>query len=359
MRNTMFGRKVCDAKNGGPSARLLILGHSHVAGEGSGTSGGLIDAGRHGVGEKLAEKLSLSGITSIRSGWMGDYNTSVDGRDINSFDSRISAGAGWTSYPSNIVLGGRHFCQSGNPASNGLLSFDPGFSFDGVRIWHPTAVGLTEHLGVYFDGAIHAEIDQSHNNSVTKIDLFVPTGAGVLGVKALDGKPAFWAGVEFLPAVKHDVAISVAGGRGQRTADFVNTASEWSSLHGLEAFCADMTVIYAMTNDLTSSTSVATFKGNLSTLAVTSVVRGNCIIVIDPPANLSQFWNGDYEDYAEAAASVAARYGCGLVDARHAFSRSWDKASCSGLMSDVAHPNAFGHALMAELIANEVMHFVA
>lgn len=356
--NKMFGRKVSSAKAGGAAARLLILGHSHVAGEGSGSGGGSIDAGRYGVGEKLAEKLTLAGVSAIRSGWMGDYNTSVDARDINSFDSRISAGAGWASYPSNVVLGGRHFSQSGAPGSDGILSFEPGFSFEKVRIWHPTAIGLTEHFGVYLDGVLHTEINQSVSNSVTSSEVVVPAVSNTLGVKSLDGKPAFWAGVEFFPVTKRDVAISVAGGRGQRTTDFVNSASEWSSLHGLEAFCADMTVIYAMTNDLTSYTSVATFTQNLSILAVTSVVRGNCIIVIDPPANLPPFWDGSYEAYAEAAAKVAAQYGCGLVDARHSFSRSWDRANCDGLMNDLAHPSEFGHELMAELIAEEVMFFV-
>lgn len=151
MRNTMFGRKIAAARNGGTPARLLVLGHSHVAGEGSGSSDGLVDAGRHGVAEKLAEKLSLAGISAIRSGWMGDYNTSVDGRDINSFDSRISAGAGWASYPTNIIMGGRHLSQSGDPGGNGPLSFEPGFPFEGARIWHPTAIGLSERLGVYLD----------------------------------------------------------------------------------------------------------------------------------------------------------------------------------------------------------------
>lgn len=359
MAARIFGRKVASAKVGGVSSRLLIVGHSHVAGEGSGASGGLIDAGRHGVAEKLAEKLTISGISAIRSGWMGDYNTSVDSRDINSFDSRISAGAGWSSYPTNIILGGRHLSQSGAPGSNGPLAFYPAFSFQKARIWFPTAIGLTERIGVYFDGALQTEVNQSHANSISSVDVVSTAPADVLEVKSLDGKPAFWAGVEFFPTVKPDIAISVAGGRGQRTADFVNSAAEWSALHGLEAFCADMTVIYGMTNDLSSNTPVATFKQNLSILAVTSVVRGNCIIVIDPPANLPQFWNGAYEEYAAAAADVANRYGCGLVDARHAFSRSWDRANCDGLMSDLAHPSELGHSLMADLIADEVLKFAA
>lgn len=358
MNRSLFGRKIAAARNGPPSARLIIMGHSHVAGEGSGSGGGLVDAGRHGVAEKLAEKLTLAGVSAIRSGWMGDYNTSVDSRDINSFDSRISAGAGWSSYPTNIILGGRHLSQSGAAGSNGPLAFSPDFSFQKARIWFPTAIGLTERLGVYFDGVLQAEIDQSRANSISSIEVVSASPSSVLEVKSLDGKPAFWAGVEFFPTTKPEISISVAGGRGQRTADFVNSAAEWSSLHGLEAFCADMTVIYAMTNDLTSNTPVATFKQNLSILAVTSVVRGNCVLVIDPPGNLPQFWNGDYEEYAAAAADVAQRYGCGLIDARHAFSRSWDRANCDGLMSDLAHPSALGHSFMADLIADEVLRFI-
>lgn len=358
VNRSIFGRKVAAAVGGGPSARMLVLGHSHVAGQGSGIAGGTIDAALYGFCEKLTASFDRYGLSAKRTGWMADYNTSIDGTNISTFDPRVGFGTGWVSHVSNNILGGRHIWQDGSVTGKGFLAYNPGFTFNDAVIWYPTSPGLSTNVGVYLDDVLFTSINQGAANSIHSQKLNIGSSKSTLKVKEGMGGAAFWNGVEFFPTDKPDIAITVAGGRGQTTTQFVDASAAWSSLHGLETFNADIVVLYVMTNDLLTSMPVATFKADLATLAVTSVVRGNCIIVVDPPASNVNYWNGTYEAYAEAAASVAAQYGCGFVDLRKAFSRSWDWANANALMNDPAHPDDTGHAYIADMIAAEAMRFI-
>ncbi|WP_271025275.1 SGNH/GDSL hydrolase family protein [Rhizobium sp. RCAM05973] len=358
---SIFGRKVAAAVAGGASARMLVHGHSHVAGQGSGSSGGLTNAALTGFCEKLATSFATYGLTAKRTGWMADYNTSIDGTNINTFDSRVGFGSGWVSHTSNNVLGGRHIWQSGTASGKGYLTYQPGFTFNGLRAWYPLSPGLSTNVGIYLDNALFTSLNQNGPvNAITASTISAGAPHSLLTVKENGGAgPAFWNGVEFYPTTLPNIAVTVAGGRGQTSDVFANGHDAWSPLPGLAAFSADLVVLYCMTNDLLTNNAVYFFKRNLAAMAVTSVVRGNCIIVVDPPATGSgPFINGTYEDYAEAAKSVAAQYGCGFVDTRMIFSRSWDRANADGLMNSAAHPNDTGHQYIADMIAQEAMKFV-
>lgn len=358
---SIFGRKVAAAVAGGPSARILVHGHSHVAGQGSGSSGGLIGAALTGFVEKLTASFARYSLTAQRTGWMGDYNTSIDGTNINTFDTRVGFGVGWASHPSNNILGGRHIWQPGTTPNKGYLTYQPGFSFNGLNIWYPLSPGLSANVGVYLDNTLFTSLNQNgSSNALIGTNLTIGASRSLLTVKENGGSgPAFWNGVEFIPTTVPNIAVTVAGGRGQTSAMFADGTTPWAPLAGLAAFTADLVVLYVMTNDLLTNSSISAFKRNLSALAVTSVVRGNCIIVVDPPATGSDpFINGTYEVYAESAKSVAAQYGCGFVDTREVFSRSWDRANADGLMNSAAHPNDTGHAYIADMIAAASMKFV-
>lgn len=357
---SIFGRKVAAAVAGGPSARMLVLGHSHVAGQGSGSSGGLIGAALTGFCEKLTASFARYSLTAQRTGWMGDYNTSIDGTNINTFDTRVGFGVGWGSHPSNNVMGGRHIWQSGTTPNKGYLTYQPGFAFNGLNVWYPLSPGLSQNVGIYVDNGLLTSLNQNGANSLQSKSLSTGASNTLLTVKENGGAgPAFWNGVEFIPVTVPNIAVTVSGGRGQTSDTFADNGTPWAPLGGLAAFTGDLVVLYCMTNDLLTNNTAYFFKRNLAAMAVTSVVRGNCIIVVDPPATGSgPFINGTYEVYAESAKSVAAQYGCGFVDTRSIFSRSWDRANADGLMNSAAHPNDTGHQYIADMIAAEAMKFV-
>jgi len=130
----------------GSPARVMIIGHSHVAGEGAGTGGlGLIGASPLGWVQQLPSNLSGK-ITADCNSFFGDQNAPVGGITFAQMEPRVTFGAsGWVDDTATSAMGGR-FCTAATGHTD-PLTFTPGFTFSSAKFWYPiTAVYLPASL---------------------------------------------------------------------------------------------------------------------------------------------------------------------------------------------------------------------
>lgn len=341
------------AAGGGSPAKILVHGHSHIVGEGSGTSTlGLVNCVPTGWAGLLAASLSSGGLLASRYSFFGDQNAPAGGFQLKDVDPRMVQGGGWVSDNSPVTFGGRFLVQ---PASNsGLLDFTPGFSFTSARVWYPVASGLSTSLGVYADGVSKTSINEAGSNALAHVDISVPASASKLSFLNNGAAQGNVLGAEcFAPG--QNVLISQVGWCGALSADLASQSNPWSPASVLPALSPDLYLMEIMTNDVNSGTSAATWQANVNTLLAAASASADVILVIDPVCSGANFTSGLYDQYISAAMTLIASYGGHIIDLRNALGSTYAGALANGWMFDGNHPSAVGHQLCSAEVAKQIL----
>lgn len=353
--HSYVGRRVANALLGTAPIKCLVIGHSHCAGGGAGTgTDGSTNAALHSWPEQLADALAPYGLTSKRTGWLGNYNIATAAA-LTDFDPRIVLGSGWVPDGGDgVILGGKMLTQ---PASqSGYLQYTPGYPVSAVDVLYPIASGLSSTVTVSGDGTVKGTINQSGASALGRQRVTFDAPVSVIAIKNMSTTAAAYiCGIEAIPASRPDMEVSVAGHSGGTTTNFVSSAYPYSSLGGIAENHSILTIIYAMTNDILLPVTLSTFQSNLEIIANYSMSRGDTILVIDPPSSESPFASGSYEPYADAVYAAARKWGATVCDLRHVFSRWWGNMNADGYAFNSVHPNAAGYGEAAKYIASHIV----
>lgn len=352
--------------SGGAVARIQILGHSHIAGEGAGTGTlGLLNCSPLGWVQKLSSNLSPKIIADCHS-FFGDQNAPVSnsvpsGVTFQQMDPRVVWGAppSWQDDTATSTLGGR-FIVAPFTSDTSQLVFTPGYTFSSAKFWYPTAAGLSNNVGVFVNGVQQTTVNQNAANGYTSVTLNVPgTSISLLNNQATGSTTAYCHGFECFRASQQAV-ISYSGWLGAQASDIATVGSPYSPLPAATAYNADLLIVQCMINDINASNPVATWAATMNTLlsTLTASHAMDVIIVIDPACSGANFIGGGslYSQYIAAAATLAATYNGIVVNMQNALGATWAIANAAGLMFDANHPDATGHGLCSQLVANTVLH---
>jgi hypothetical protein len=338
--NAFFNRAVARASAQSRPAKILVYGHSHVAGEGAGTGTlGLNGAAPLGFVARLPAKLTAIGINSEEQSFFGDGNVGLGNTTFPQYDPRVALGSGWSSDTAPSPLGGRFLIQAAG--GTGSLDFTPGYTFTSSRIWYPRTSGLSTSTSVLVDNVQQTTFSNVGSDALLYTDV-AATGSKI-SVKNLAGS-----GSSYISAIEcfrsTSARIYNAGWCGALSSDLNATFNPWYSRNGAAALAPDLSVVYCMTNDIINSVSAATWKANAKSITQILQASGEVIIVIDPPAQ--NFDATLYQQYADAANQIASETGCGILDLKTLFV-SYANSVAKGWQFDSNHPSLTGHDKIA------------
>lgn len=346
-----FKAAIARGVGGGTPARILIDGHSWVAGEGSGTDGtGLQGAAALGWAGQLPSKLTALGIPCERHSFWGNYNSTTGGGPTENFmDPRLAQGATWTLITPTM---GANFQYQALPASD-FFTFTPGFTFSSVTVWNPRQSVLTNAMGVYADGTLVSTINET-TGAPHPLTFNTITGLSntVLSIRndGTNAHPAYLPGIECFRAGQVSV-VTAAGWRGASSANIVLNSADWDALGSVTRYAPDLFIVNSMMNDVTNAVPAATWQANTITLLNALPITSDIAIVIDGCGSSVNFTNGLFDQYVTAAKSIAASYKALLLDFRVALGSTYAIANSAGLMFNTQHPNAAGHLAIAQIVA--------
>lgn len=346
----LFGKKVAATA---PPRKLLLLGHSHVAGFGAGSGvNGLAGSAQKDLGVRVAKELTNYGLDARVIGFTGDRNTFGQSITMDFVDSRIRlTGTNWAGF-ANPTLGGNLLRAV---TGTGRLVFTPGYKFKRFKlyIYRDSSSALAD--GVEVDGVPVANADMRGSTALAAVEFNTP-GYSIALRNTHASAPGYLIAIEAFPEKDPDVSVLAAGHIGGLMSNFADTTNLWSARNAVIAYQPDTTVIYGLTNDINASTVAATWQASLDSLVKTATAYGQALIVIDPAGSGSGFTSGTlYADYAQAVNVVASRYGARVVDMRDCFTGTWATANARRLQYDSQHPNPAGYDLAAQLIAAKLM----
>lgn len=342
----MFGRALARAAAAGREARIVVAGHSHVAGNGGGTgSNGLVGAYQAGFVGRLPAKLASRGIAAEIKSHYGDGNVTIGGVTASQWDPRLTLGTGWSSDAAAQTFGGRFLVQQ--EGGSGYLDFIPGYAFSAARLRYARSASGCSALGVYIDDALFSTLDLRGSNGYIAAE--ISASGSKISFKNNGTGTAYFCGVE--ADIGGYASIFNGGWCSGRITDFALSNSTWKYLDGVSAIAGDLGILYAMTNDINAGVAAATWKTSAKTIIQRMQLTGEAIIVVDPPASTFDGTNLSlYGQYETAAIEIAAETGCGLLNLRTMFG-SYANSVAQGWQYDNNHPGPAGHDMIAEALA--------
>jgi hypothetical protein len=143
------------------------------------------------------------------------------------------------------------------------------------------------------------------------------------------------------------ITTSICGWSGGNAADLSEATNPWDSLNALQAIAPDLTVIQLSTNDVLASTSIATFTSEVQNIIAAAKVSGDVILMTDPPADASVAPLAQQQEYVNALSSLAQSNDINFINLYQLWG-SYIQANANGWMANTVHPNAAGHAEIAQ-----------
>lgn len=345
-----FGAALVRAKAGGAPAKILIDGHSHVAGGGAGTGAfGTNGCAPLGFAGLLPGYLTAKGLPTLDHSFFGNYAAdSAVSTPMSALDSRVALGTGWagTSSSTETCLGGNLLLTASVNA--GFLDFTPGFSFTKARVWYAAIPSSTTSAGVFFDGVLKASINMVNAGALTFADVTGPAATKVSIQNNASGN-CYIAAIECFVAGQ-TVVLGRAGACGFKAIDLAFATNPWNELNGLTAQAAELNLLYILTNDVDAATLVASLQSSMTSIINQMKITGDVILIVDPPGSSAHFTDGTYASYISMMNGLTSSLGCKLIDLRTIFGSTFN----APLMFNGDHPNGAGHDLIAQALAKQI-----
>ena len=311
------------------------------------------------VSERLVHVVCIGGsITQggnstddINKSWTGQVRQLMQkklGATSNGFSSVFSylssVPTGWTRLVEGTNLSVIQGAGGSDPIQIGMV----GTEFDVIYTTKPDGGDFEVYDGVTLRGTFSSNGVLSYHNKITIDGL-------TYGSKAIQIKPigtAYIEGIEYRSATK-GVQVHQVGHSGIRAYDYLNDSSSIDA--SINAFAPSLTIIGLGINDYYQQTSIADYKTAMQQLIDNAKINGDVamlLYLIDATAKTIP-----YDDYYQAAKTLAIENNCGLIDMNEKWKKSPQWAVDQGLFVDLTnvHPLDTGH----KDIANTVMELIS
>ncbi len=337
-----------DAVNAGSrNATLLCDGDSFTAGYNA-TNNSLGSNARSASYPAVLASL-FSNAPARNDSFYGTQNAPFEGFTPYQYDSRQSQTGGWTN--SEVTLG---YTTAGagyrEGPSSGTLSFNPGVSFDRIRVFHTSYSGSPQYT-VNIGGGTLATLPMNAADAVKATDVSCTLGTNTVNIVAA-ATTGFIGGIMVWNSSSPQInIINVGWSAGTAVQASANT-NFYDPLPSLRVFQADLVISNRLTNEYLNSITEATFKAAFASMILVMQETAHVVLVTPHFSDIgtSQATQETYHGYV---ADLAAQYGCTLIEITdHADWTSFATADGLGLMSsDDLHPNGSGYSSQAAIIA--------
>lgn len=325
-----------------------IASHGDSTGAGTGANTGTLGqagAKAYSFPTILAAILNKNLCTAQESSTWGTNN--IAGVSTNSYDSRVTLGAGWAGGSSSITP------LFLNNTNTNLLSFTPTQAFDTIDVYYVQNTSAATFTVDIDGGAALATIIAAGTAAYLKQTVSCAHGTHTINLTKASAAALNIGAIVVSDSTAPALLIHNWGYHGASSA--TNWGANAWSLPNAIATAAPDCLLYGMgINDLPSF-NAATFKTNAATILTTVVTAGGdpWLLVPDPVQIDGTHALADQLALRQAYYDLMATYDCPLID-RYSFLESYAQLNTNGWQYDNLHLNKFGYANVAELIARAV-----
>lgn len=343
-----FRTAIANVKAGQANCKVLCLGDSTTFGDGSNNSG-TGDLKPLNYPTQLTAMMNAAGINAHCNSFMG-YGSVAFTNNANN-DSRISAGAGWTTFGSASPTLGATLWEQPGPGT-AALSFTPKVNVDTFVVYYITASGNGTFTVDINGGSTTSQSTNSANGfgTVTKTGTL---GANTLNIKYTSGGTIFILGVEAYDSSKKWVDFINSGWSGAKASDLANNGSFFAPLAAFSYVAPDLTIIMDGINDWGNSVSLSTYQTNMQSLITKGQASGDVILVSPAPSFTSQAPIATQLGFVNIMAQLAVTNNIPFIDW---YNRMGPQASNTAMYwtGNGLHPNMLGYSDLAQAIFNVI-----
>ena len=335
---------IAKVRDGQSNAKLAMFGDSTSLGSGATGVAGYPAGGRaKGPVVKLAAQLNTYFCPAVSHAVIGTGNNP----SLYTWDSRFSAGAGWTMVTLNNVWG---ISAINNSTTTNALNFTPEGSVDTFVVWHTTTTGGARSFTWAIDGGATTNIDCNVAKSMASVT--IPAGAAgthTLNLSRVAGS-VYILGIQAYNSTTKCVEVLNMGRSGGRASHATSSLTEpWDALNALPLFAPDLTVINLTINEWINAGTVDAWKIHMQQIIDVAKTTGDVILMAGVPSKINQSALAYQSSFAAAAGELAAANGLPFLDV---FGRFGSQESISSLYTDDIHPNGAGYADMISPLYN-------
>lgn len=275
-------------------------------------------------------------------------NTGPDGTAGNSYDPRMTVGAGWSA--SVDTLGGKFWV---NTTTTNAISFTPTQSYDRIVIRFSNFGGV---FTVNKDGGSTLYTSTTNGTETIKtVTVNCTAGTGTINIARSSGVCVVLS-VDAYLSTAPKISVINAGLSSTKASDVAVATAPWGPMAVLPQIGAHLVVICLGINDVGALSPVLTFTANLQTIVTTAKNAGASVVIcsnipFDKPS-VSTLYPG----YRAAMQSIALASNCLFIDAYQRYT-DYATATSLGLLADTLHPNNAGYVDFAGVIAHELARF--
>jgi len=261
----------------------------------------------------------------------------------NTYDPKMSAGAGWAySSAGSIALGGSFLVNTTTANAASFTPLKPWTDAD-ILIAASASLELTADIG-----AGTTSFPSSSTNTLRRFTYSKALGSETLNLKRVSGNINVL-GVLFKDSNDPGIRVHNLGVPGAVVADFQGAGSYFSPALALPFLASQTTVIELGVNEYQAGT-LAAYEANLLAYATAVLVYSDVILVSsnqpDPSLAAGKVW----QDYVDAMARVAAALSLIHIRVDDRFG-GFAVANAAGFLSDFVHMKVEGYTDKAVQIA--------
>lgn len=285
---------------------------------------------------QLAVRLAATGLPIMAQNVIGDGNfASVS---IANVDPRLSATGGWAGNSGAKTAGGQAF----KATAAGTLSFTPTVSvdtFEVVTLQSTAAFSLSLNV----DGGAATVLNTSNANNLLKSTV----AAGALAAHTLNGvwgSGQNWiVGIDAYNSAQKSVQLLNMGASSWKASDWADATNVYGPINTLKFYAVDAAFILLGLNDSLALADPTAYTTNIQALITSVKLTGDPIIVVMPPADISNASVAVQQAYVAAAYALAVANDIPLIDLYALWGGDDAVAQALGWKADGVHPNQYGY----------------
>lgn len=336
---------LASARAGSGVCSIEEIGDSTSAGFWSNGPNGFTDARKNAPTKYIADALSAAGY-SVETRCIGGSQGTVTDADFVSYHSgTVSMGTGWTAHGALTSYAGA-IIQ--NPGVGNLtpLTWTPDGTYGYVDVWYiqASAYGSFDISvgGVKQGGTV---ITNGTLSIVKTTRAFTQQSGPVSITKTADGTVTIIRVAVRSLNVGY-VGVWNAGWGGSTCSNWMPNSNQWDPMQILTVFNPDAVIVNLGINEWLQNVSPSTYATNLSTIVSTIRDSSDVIIRTGIPSAITSQSKSVQEGIVAQTRSVAAAFGCPVVD----INAAWRTRIAAGALGyfgsadDPVHPYKTGYA---------------
>jgi hypothetical protein len=326
----------------GASAPAKALFVSDSTGMGTGDGGTTLATG--GWARRFATLMGWQDGSFIGDASLADIGA------LETWNPLISHTGGWTCSSGAQQLGG-NFLATQPSGGSGHLTWAPTQAFDTLRFWYPTVSGLNTAVTVTVDGTLITTLSQSGSSAwayydVTGLSLTTHT----VEIGATGSGDAYIGGFEIFDTTSGDPVYIQASATGLRGTNLGETGDGYSNANAIDTMDPDLLLINLTINDLANNSARDVYWDRLEITLNKAKATASIVLCYGYPWNGYPQIDGTGNLYQGLLQNLAKQYGGSYVDFRDVLGFSNGMANNRSYRTDDYHPNAAGHAAMAQYL---------